>query len=290
MKGKIIKKNTVFLLFILALSIVGCNRKTQVSVEKVTDIPSQETPSAESAEVESKISLLKIQPEDEVILMVRADYEPYMWIDDKGDFTGWTVDVERAIWEEMGQKYRMVSYTDAGKATQDVKSGVAHALVGTPYTPDYIKIFNLAEPWIFMELMIFVDKDNSEIGGTSVEECIESLLGKRVGVQARGIEYNLLREYKDIELIEYETGTVAIRKMAEGVVDAKLELIQPAIYQAKNENLEIKSVGVPIFSMEVSLGFYKGLDPEIVDRYNAALKSIQENGTYDRIYKKWFGE
>ena len=78
--------------------------------------------------------------------------------------------------------------------------------------------------------------------------------------------------------------------MAEGAVDAKLELIQPAIYQAKNENLEIKFVGVPIFSMEVSLGFYKGLDPEIVDRYNAALKSIQENGTFDRIYKKWFGE
>ena len=116
MKGKIIKNITVFLLIVLALSIIGCNRKTLVSVEKVTDIPLEETPSAESADVESAISLLKIQPEDEVILMVRSDYEPYMWVDDKGVFTGWTVEVERAIWEEMGQKYRMISYTDAGRS------------------------------------------------------------------------------------------------------------------------------------------------------------------------------
>ena len=277
------------LVVLTALLFPGCNRKTQVVAEKLSDEPVIKDSSFESGKDPERAPLTVIHPDEELLLMVRSDYEPFMWKNENGELTGWLVDVEKAVWEELGQKIAMVPYTDAGKATQDVKSGVAHALVGTPYTPDYEKILNIGDPWVFLDLMIFVNQDNTDIGGSSMEECIQSLSAKRVGVQVRGIELNLLREYKNIELVEYETGTVAIRKMAEGAVDAKLEIMQPALYQANKEKLSIKPVGVPLMTVEGSLGFYKGLNPEIIRKYNQGISTIHENGTYDRIYEKWFG-
>jgi len=234
--------------------------------------------------------LITIRKQDELTIMVRSDYKPFMWMDENNQPIGWIVDVDKAILAEMGQSYRMIPYTDAGKATQDVKSGVAYALMATPFSPDYEKIFNMAKPWIYMDIMIFVHKDTTDIGGDTPDECIQSLYGKRVGVQARGFEYNLLRDHKEIQLIEYETGSVAIQKLAEKAVDAKIEILQPALYQAKTENLQIKAVGVPLMSVQGTLGFNKGIDPEIIECYNTALNTIQSNGVYDKIYKKWFSE
>lgn len=129
---------------------------------------------------------------------------------------------------------------------------------------------------------------------TSLDACdvalIKSLFGKTVGVQARGIEYNLLREYREINIVEYETGTVALEKLAIGEVDAKIENKEIALYHARMNGWDIKPVGVPLHSMVLAMSFSKKVDPEIITRYNAALKEIRNDGTYDRIYNSWFGE
>lgn len=291
MKGKKTIKVIYGILFITILISGGCSRKTELYVQELPEEKSLTAEEMTDQQAESsERPLITIRLEDELTMMVRSDYEPFMWLNENGQLTGWIVDVEKAILTEMGQNYRIVPYSDAGKATQDVKSGVANTLVATPFSPDYEKIFNMADPWIFMDVMIFVHNDTLDIGGETSEACIQSLSGKKVGVQARGLEYTLLRDYKDIELIEYETGTVAIQKMAQKTVDAKIEIMQPALYQAKKENLQIKAVGVPLMSVQGTLGFHKGIDPEIIDRYNTALKTIQNNGTYDRIYRRWFSE
>ena len=186
MKGYLLKGFTGFIFFALVLNFTGCNRKTNVTVETVSDnLVEVEKPLEQVPGNQSQNPLLAIFPEDELILAVRSDYEPFMWLDSNGELTGWLVDVERTIWDELGQSYRMVPYDDVGKMGQDVKSGVAHAALAVPYTPDYEKIFNLGEPWIFMDLMVFVRQETDSIGGDTSEECIESLFGKKVGVQVR---------------------------------------------------------------------------------------------------------
>lgn len=50
----------------------------------------------------------------------------------------------------------------------------------------------------------------------------------------------------------------------------------------------IKTVDVPINSTEYSIAVKKG-NIELLKRINRGLKEIKENGTYEIIYRKWFG-
>ncbi len=212
-----------------------------------------------------------------------------MWVKNN-EFKGFWVDVERSILSKMGQKYLFVEFTNAEKVVTDVKDGTLHAAIGAPIIPDYQQILNFTDAYITLDLITLVRTDTVDIGGNTPEEVINSLFGKTVGVQARGVEYNLLREYRDITIIEYETGTVALEKLANGEVDAKIENKEIALYHARMNGWDIKAVGVPLNSMVSAMGFSKRVDPEIITRYNTALKEILDDGTFDKIYREWFGE
>ena len=212
-----------------------------------------------------------------------------MWVENN-EFKGFYVEVESAILERMGQKYVFVEYTNSEKVVMDIKDGSIHCGVASPIIPDFQQLANFADSYTTLDLITLVQQDTDNIGGITPEEVIKSLFGKTVGVQARGIEYNLLREYREINIVEYETGTVALEKLAIGEVDAKIENKEIALYHARMNGWDIKPVGVPLHSMVLAMSFSKRVDPEIITRYNAALKEIQNDSTYDRIYNSWFGE
>ena len=270
------------------LLIVACTKETEITTENVSK-PEQTTESTDEKSISEELPLIKINKGDELIVAVRYDYGPYMWVENN-NFKGFLVDVEKTILKRMGQNYIFVEFTNAEKVVMDLKDGKVHCTIGVPKIQDYEQLFNLADSYLTVTWITLVHKDTNDIGGSTREEVIQSLFGKTVGVQARGVEYNMLREYKEINLIEYETGTVALEKLANKEVDAKVEVKEIALHLAKINGWDIKPVGVPLDNSVVAMGFSKRVDPEIIGRYNAALKSIQDDGTYDKIYNSWFGE
>lgn len=53
-------------------------------------------------------------------------------------------------------------------------------------------------------------------------------------------------------------------------------------------NGQFKAVGDSLEAQQYGIAFPKGSD-ELRDKVNGALKTLRENGTYNEIYKKWFG-
>jgi len=49
-----------------------------------------------------------------------------------------------------------------------------------------------------------------------------------------------------------------------------------------------KAVGESIEAQQYGVALPKGSD-ELRDKINGALKTLRDNGTYNTIYKKWFG-
>jgi len=280
-------KVKISIAFLLLISLIGCSKKTEFTVEKVEKEAPLEVTEQVSPEPARKDSI-RISPDSDLLVYVRSDYQPFSWEDEEGRLTGWVVDVETAVFEEMGQNYRLIPYTDTAQAIQDMKSGLAHCVLAVPVTPDFEKIMILGQSWVNLDLYIFTREGTTDIGGETREESIKSLFGHVVGVQARGLEYNIFREYKEIQLEEFESGTIAMRKLASGEVAAKAEFIQTGLFQAKEENLPIKPVGVPIFSVKGGIGFNLDMDPQIVESYNAALQRLQDRGVLDQLYAKWF--
>ena len=61
-------------------------------------------------------------------------------------------------------------------------------------------------------------------------------------------------------------------------------------YYSKINNWDLKAVGEPIITQEITTGFSQVLDTSVVDRYNVALQSLIDSGFVDRLYKEYFGE
>lgn len=280
----------LILSIVLLLINLSCSEEAKVTTEKIQDQTESETDTVQEEITEEK-PLLRIGTGDELLLYVRADYEPYMFLNKDNELSGFYVDIEKAIMEEMNQKYKMIPWTDIGKVIQDVKVGVVHGVLGCPQTADMEKMFQLSDVISTLEAVTFVHNDNTDIGGNTKEEVIKSLYGKKVGIQARDAIFELLSPYKDITVIEYKTGTEALEKLANKEVDAKPEVREIAMYNAKMNNWPIKPVGVPIMSsILTTTGFYQGINPEFMKRYNSALKRIKDSGLYDQIYNNWFLE
>lgn len=286
-KGK--KMNKIFLLLLSSLLFMGCS-KEKTELELVQESNNQEVVETKEILAEETRPLLEITKDDELQIWVRADGAPGMFLNSNNEVEGFYVDLDRAVMEEMGQKFNFVPYTDLGPLLQKLKDGSAHSALATPDLPDFRSFLNVSTTYELLNFVIFLPQSSSEIIPDNKEDAIKSLYGKKVGVQTRGHIYQVLRDHKEIEIIEYATTTVAMEAMHNGEVDAVPEVKRIGVLYAKENNWDVKPVGAPIFGLDIGTGFSKVLDTSVVDRYNKAMQTLIDNGFVANLYEEYFGQ
>lgn len=282
-------KKNLLVLFTIFL-IISCNKKvTEVEVSKAGDSTKDQSASIPATKEEIK-PLIPIAPNDVLQIWARADGAPGMFVNESGEIVGFYVDLEKMIMEEMGQKYKINSYTDLGPLIQDIKTGKAHSALAAFDVPDYRALAHLSDSYENLEYVIFLRNQNSDSIPNTPNEAIEYLYGKKVGVQTRGHIYQILRDHKEIEIIEYPTTTEALAALNNGDVDAVPEVNRIGKYYSRKNSWEIMPASIPLLSFKTVTGFSKALDYSVVDRYNKALNTLIDNGSVAELYKNYFGE
>lgn len=284
------KKITVIL--IAAFIFVSCgSRETELEIDKSTSIDAtEEAQHEETTAVEEENSpLISVSPDDVVQIFVRQDGAPGMYLGDDGEVHGFYVDLEEMVMEEMGQKYNFVPYDDAGPVILGLKSGTHHIALAAPDLPGFRSSFNLSIPYEILHFVTFVKNNNTNISGSTREELIHSLSGKRVGVQTQGHIWESLRSERGIELVEYPTTTRAMEDLDNGLLDAVPDVKRIGQYYANKEGWDIKPVGEPIISHTITTAISQRFDSSLIDRYNAALRKIINDGRRDALYESYFG-
>ncbi len=238
---------------------------------------------------ETSKPLIIISAKDTAVILVREDGAPGMYIGDDGKLHGFYVDLEKMIMDEMGQTYKLVPYSDVGPVAQGIKSGIYHIALAAPDLPEYRSFLNLSIPYEVLHYVTFVQKGNTTISGSTSKEMIESLHGKKVGVQTQGHIYQALREIREIVLIEYPTTTKALEALNKGKLDAVPDVKRIGIYYSSLNNWDVVPVGQPIISHKLTTAFSQMVDESLIHRYNAALKSIMSDGRFDSLYESYFG-
>ncbi len=119
---------------------------------------------------------------------------------------------------------------------------------------------------------------------------VKDLNGKVVAVKSgtgsvdyakANIKTKDLRQFPNIDNAYMELGT--------GRADAVLHDTPNILYFIKTAgNGKFKAVGESLEAQNYGIAFPKGSD-ELREKVNGALKTLRENGTYNEIYKKWFG-
>ena len=115
----------------------------------------------------------------------------------------------------------------------------------------------------------------------------EDLPGKRVATVKGSTSMDYLRS-RNIEAMEFTNVEEALRAMQQGSADAVVYDAPVLLYYASHQGKGKMQVVGNIFRKE-NYGILFPSNSPYRKPVNEALLKIRENGTYDRLYEKWFG-
>jgi len=113
------------------------------------------------------------------------------------------------------------------------------------------------------------------------------LPGKQVATIAHSTAADYLRE-QNAQVLEFQTTDQMFKALLDKKVDAVVSVAPLLLYYAAHEGKgRVKAVG-PEFNTAPAAIMVQ-LDSPLRRKINLALIALRENGTYQRIYDKWFG-
>jgi ABC-type amino acid transport substrate-binding protein len=197
-----------------------------------------------------------------------------------GNYTGFDIELMEAIAEKIG---RTAEFQDTSFETifRDVAQGKFEAVISAAtITPEREKAVAFSNPYYLSEQAILV-KEGSDI------KSLEDLSGTTVGVQQGTTGQELAKEKADAsEVRPYPEGPDAVNALKAGTVEAVI------IDAPVAANAVEKSGGVEIAEKvptEEEYGIALAQDnTELLGEINQGLKEVAEDGSYAKIYKKWF--
>lgn len=281
-------KKCFYFIFIF-IFLFGCIKQNKTEFESNILVNTNRESNTINISEDSTKPVTDIQPDDELLIMVRTDGAPGMFLNKENELEGFYVDLEREIMKEMNQNYRFVTYSDLGKAIQQIKVGEFHSALATPDVPDFRLLANISTPFETLNFTIFIPEETKDIVPDNKYDAIRFLYGKKVGVQTRGHIFQLLRDHPEIELLEYPTTTVAMEALYNGEVDAVPEVKRIGTFYAEENSWNVKAFGPPIFELKIATGFSKTVSQDIVYRYNTTLQKLIDNGIVEKMYRNYYG-
>lgn len=197
-----------------------------------------------------------------------------------GNYTGFDIELIEAIGEKIGRKPE-VQDTSFETIFRDVQQGKFDAAISAAtITEEREKAVDFSNPYYLSEQALLVAE------GSPFKE-LKELEGKTVGVQQGTTGQELAKEeIGGAEIRPYPEGPDAVNALKAGTVEGVV--IDAPVAQ----NAVEKSGGVEIAEKipteeEYGIAVAQG-ETELLEEINQGLKEVEEDGTYTKIFKKWF--
>jgi polar amino acid transport system substrate-binding protein len=156
-------------------------------------------------------------------------------------------------------------------------------------TEERKKQINFSEPYYAAGASVVAKKKNIDQAGTGKMSKLDDIADKRVGVFSGTIHDGFVaKKYPKAQIFRYDGSADMMLSLKTGKIDAAMfDAITAGLILKRNPDLGLLSDDV--LSMELGVGFNKN-NPELRDEFNAFMKEIRKNGTYDEMHKRWFTE
>ncbi|GGO27643.1 transporter substrate-binding domain-containing protein [Deinococcus humi] len=215
---------------------------------------------------------------------MEGTYAPFTYKDDKGNLTGFDVDIAKAVAAKLGLKPEFVLTEWSGilAGLQANKYDVIVNQVGI--TPEREKAIGFSAPYAYSSPQIIVKKT-----GNFAPKTLADLKGKRVGVGLGSNFEKQLRDASGINVVTYPGAPEYLADLAAGRLDAAYNDRLLVGYLIKKEGLPVRGAGVIGQPEAVGIAVKKtntGLKAAI----DKALLQLKADGTYAKISRQWFGQ
>lgn len=224
--------------------------------------------------------------EKTLVLGTSADYKPYEFIDTKNDeIIGFDIDLAKELGKKTGYEIEVKDIDFNSLITAMNAEKVDFIMAGMKETPDRAKNADFTESYFIDQNQVIVKK------GSNIKS-LADLKGKLVGVQAGSIQ-----ETKAIEVSKTAGFKVENRnRIPEMVEDLKAGrfdavIIEQTVASGYLEKLdEMEGLLIEDFFEESGSAVAFPKDSKLTAEFDKALEELKEDGTVDKLVKKWFGD
>jgi glutamine transport system substrate-binding protein len=221
--------------------------------------------------------------ENKLVVAVDTAFVPFEF--KQGDkYVGFDIDLWDAVSKQLNLSYSLKPMDFSGIIPALQTRNVDLALAGITITDERKKAIDFSDGYYKSGLLVMVKANNNEVKG------INDLNGKVVAVKSgtgsvdyakTHIKTKDLRQFPNIDNAYMELGT--------NRADAVLHDTPNILYFINTAGRgQFKAVGDSIEAQQYGIALPKGSD-DLREKINGALKTLRDNGTYNTIYKKWFG-
>ncbi len=217
----------------------------------------------------------------DLIVGVDANFMPFEF-KVNGELTGFDVELFEAIAKEIGIDFKWQTMDFNGIIPGLQSKNIDAAIAGITIKSDREKVVDFSHPYYDSGLIMLVKADNKDI------KVIEDLEGKVVATKLGTTSVDFLKSVPTKEVKLLPNTDNLFMELISGGVDAVFFDSPPLLYYAKNQGKgKVKTVGPLYQGQSYGIAFPQGSD--LRDKVNVALLKFIEDGSYAKLYKKWFG-
>lgn len=264
----------------VTLALMGCNKSNDANVE--ASATASETQNSASAEAETSSNLPADAPVYNVATI--STFTPFVFRDENGKTIGFDVDILKAVGEKegFGVNYLVVPWDGIfNTVNTDSHDIISSAIV---ITPERQQLVDFSQPYIDSGRMAVV---KSDLKDSTIEQLADKKFVTQAGTSNVPILEGLVSDPANISGVD--TQYLEIQGVLSGKADVAFDDSRVMQYYVANNpdlyGIEYKDYPGDEFGFAVKKG-----NKELLEKINNGLDEIKKDGTYNVIYKKWFGQ
>lgn len=225
----------------------------------------------------------KVKEEGKLLVGTEGTYPPFTFHDESGKLTGFDVEIAREVAKRLGveAEFKETQWDAMFEGLNSERFDMIANQVGI--REDRQKKYDFSKPYIESSAVVVVSKDNNDV------KSFEDIKGL-TSAQSLTSNYRDIAEENGAVIQGVDGLAQSIQLLEQGRVDVTVnDKISILDYMNKQKNANIKIAAEAEDAGQSGLMFRKGND-KLVEEVNKALEDMMEDGTYEEISNKWFGE
>ncbi len=214
---------------------------------------------------------------------VKYDFKPFGFMDENNKLVGFDIDLVNYIAKKLGVKVEFSQVTSKTRIPM-VQSGTVD--IAAASMTHKVK----RDDPIDFTISYFFDGQSMLVRKDCKKRSYKGFVGKKVGaIQGATSGENFKKVQPKAKIVYFQEYPQALMALKKGKIDAITTDLVWCSTQAKDSKGALKVIGGTISYEPYGMGVREN-DSNFRDAINFAIQDAVKDGTYAKLYKKWFGE
>lgn len=246
-----------------------------------------DSPSVIDTPLRSKVAQILLKKK--LVVGVQYDAPPFGYLDDNGQLIGFDIDLAHEFasrWLGDATSIQPVRVSTQGSVESLASGNLDLLFASLVHSWDKEPLIDFSEAYV-------VDSQRLLVRASDTISTVSDLGGRAVAViNGTATEKNLTELAQKmgiaIEIVPFQELPAAVAALAASQVDAVTEgELALASYASQNPELRVTGESIAVHPLSIGVPNY---DKRLHDLVNFTLQEMKLDGSYDRIFAKWFGE